>query len=114
MMQVYVGFGALVLVFFVGFAWLNRKGAREKRTETMKAIVWFCLCNGCGWVWCSYVLAYKGRTEIAQSLSQVALTEIVAVVLAYAGKSLFENLSKNNVWPDKPAGKENDHVGLSD
>lgn len=114
-MQVYLGFGALVLVFFVGFFWLNRKGAREKRGETMKAVVWFCLVNGCGWVWCSYLLAYLGRLEIAQSLSQVALTEIVAVVLAYAIKSGVENLSKNNAWPDKPATKEeNDHVGLSD
>lgn len=81
----------------------------------MKAIVWFCLCNGCGWVWCSYLLAYIGREEIAQSLSQVAITEIVAVVLAYAGKALFEQLSKNNKWPDKPAEKEEkEHVGLSD
>ena len=37
----------------------------------------------------------------AERLSQVALTEIVAVVLAYAIKSVVENLSKNNNWPDK-------------
>ena len=77
----------------------------------MKAVVWFCVVNGCGWVWCSYLLAYLGRSEIAQSLSQVALTEIVAVVLAYALKSLAENLSKHNTWPDKPAQmKEEDNV----
>lgn len=45
----------------------------------------------------------------------MALTEIVAVVLAYALKSLFENLSKHNNWPDKPAQtKEEDNIGLSD
>lgn len=104
--RVYIGFAELALVFFAGFFWINRKGEREKRLETMKAIVWFCLCNGCAWVWCSYLLAYLGRSEIAQSLSQVALTEIVAVVLAYAIKSLFENLSKNNVWPDKSTDKD--------
>lgn len=110
-----IALGVLVAVFLIGFFWLNRKGAREQRGETMKAVVWFCLCNGCGWVWCSYLLAYLGRSEIAQSLSQVALTEIVAVVLAYSLKSAVENLSKNNAWPDKPATKEeNDHVGLSD
>ena len=65
-------------------------------------------------MWCSYLLAYLGRSEIAQSLSQVALTEIVAVVLAYALKSLAENLSKHNNWPDKPAKKEEDNIGLSD
>lgn len=114
MKNVLIALGVLTAVFLVGLLWLKRKGAREKRMETMKAVVWFCLVNGCGWVWCSYLLAYLGRSEIAQSLSQVALTEIVAVVLAYALKSLFENLSKNNVWPDKPAEKETDHVGLSD
>ena len=105
-----IALGVLVVIFLAGLLWLNRKGAREKRMETMKAVVWFCLCNGCGWVWCSYLLAYLGRSEIAQSLSQVALTEIVAVVLAYALKSLAENLSKHNNWPDKPANEEDNHV----
>ena len=106
MRNVLIALGVLAAVFLVGFLWLNRKGAREKRGETMKAVVWFCVVNGCGWVWCSYLLAYLGRAEIAQGLSQVALTEIVAVVLAYALKSLTENLSKHNNWPDKPAKKE--------
>lgn len=52
-------------------------------------------------MWCSYLLAYLGRADIAENLSKVALTEIVAVVFTYAMKSLFENLSKNNTWPDK-------------
>lgn len=114
MRNLLIALGVLAGIFLVGFFWLNRKGAREQRGETMKAVVWFCLVNGCGWVWCSYLLAYLGRSEIAQSLSQVALTEIVAVVLAYALKSLFENLSKHNNWPDKPAQKEEDNIGLSD
>lgn len=89
---------ALALIFLAGLIYMRTKQAK---TETMKAVVWFCLCNGCAWVWCSYLLAYLGRAEIAESLSQVALTEIVAVVLAYAIKSAVENLSKNNNWPDK-------------
>ena len=92
----------LGMIFLGGMLYMRTK--REK-TETMKAVVWFCLCNGCAWVWCSYLLAYLGRAEIAESLSQVALTEIVAVVLAYAIKSVVENLSKNNNWPDK-GGKD--------
>lgn len=93
---------ALALIFLAGLIYMRTKRAK---TETMKAVVWFCLCNGCAWVWCSYLLAYLGRTEIAESLSQVSLTEIVAVVLAYAIKSVVENLSKNNNWPDK-GGKD--------
>ena len=73
---------------------------------TMKRVVWFCLGNGVAWVWCSYLLAYLGRSAIAESLSKVAITEIIGVVLCYALKSLFENISKNNTWPDKPAGEE--------
>ena len=42
-------------------------------------------------------------------LSQVALTEIIGVVLAYAIKSLVENLSKNNNWPDKARKDETTH-----
>ena len=37
----------------------------------------------------------------AQRLCQVAVTEIIGVVLAYCIKSAVENLSKNNRWPDK-------------
>lgn len=68
---------------------------------TTKKIVWFCLINGILWVWCSYILAALDKMQIAESLSQVAVTEIIGVVLVYAVKSLFENLSKNNKWPDK-------------
>ena len=73
----------------------------KKIQETMKKVVWFCLANGVAWVWCSYLLAYLGRAQIAESLSKLAITEIVGVVLIYALKSLFENLSKNNEWPDR-------------
>lgn len=73
----------------------------EKSLSMMKKIVIFCLGNGVAWVWCSYILAFLGHDAIAESLSQVALAEIVGVVLTYAIKSVIENLSKNNHWPDK-------------
>ena len=81
---------------------------RPSKTTTTKRIVWACLINGIGWVWCSYGLAYLGRTSIAESLSKVAITEIIGVVLVYCLKSLFENISKNNLWPDKAAEKTDD------
>ena len=73
----------------------------NKKHETGKRIVWVCLINGFAWVWCSYLLAYLGREQIAETLSQVAITEIIGVVLVYCIKALLENLSKNNTWPDK-------------
>lgn len=84
---------------------------KEKKWTTMKVIVMVCLINGIAWVWCSYILAWLGKEQIAESLSQVALTEIIGVVLVYAAKSVFENLSKNNSWPDKPGSDPPDGVG---
>lgn len=85
--------------------------SKKKKATTMKIIVWVCLLNGIAWVWCSYMLAWLGKEQIAESLSQVALTEIIGVVLVYAVKALFENLSKNNSWPDKTGSGPSDGVG---
>lgn len=73
---------------------------------TTKKLVWVCLINGIAWVWCSYFLAYLGRADIAESLSKVAITELISVILVYCLKSLFENISKNNRWPDKHETQE--------
>ena len=71
------------------------------KSETMKRVVWACVGNGFAWVWCSYILAALDKPQIAEELSKVALAEIVAPVVVYAVKSVVENLSKNNRWPDK-------------
>ncbi len=78
----------------------------RKRFETTKLALWTCLIMGFAWVWCSYYLAYTDHPQIAESLSQVAVTEIIGVVLAYCIKSAVENLSKNNRWPDKGDSNE--------
>ena len=78
-----------------------KEGLPPERPETMKRFVWACVINGFAWVWCSYYLAYTDHEQIAESLSQVAVTEIVAIAFVYAIKSLIENLSKNNRWPDR-------------
>lgn len=78
------------------------------KKTTMKLLVWAALGNGIAWVWCSYILAWCGRADIAETLSGKAVTEIIGVVLVYAVKSLFENLSKNNAWPDKEKKEEAD------
>jgi len=40
--------------------------------------------------------------EITETLSKTVVVEIIGVIVVYSCKSLFENLSKNNNWPDKP------------
>lgn len=69
---------------------MSGKHQKKSKATTTKRIVWVCLANGIGWVWCSYGLAFLGRTEIAESLSRTAVTEIIGVVLLYCMKSLFE------------------------
>lgn len=69
--------------------------------EFMKIAVAWLLFNSTAWMYCSYYLAYIGRTEIAEDLSQKVVIEILGVILVYALKSATENLSKNNTWPDK-------------
>ena len=77
------------------------EGRTLERPETMKRFVWACILNGFAWVWCSYILAALDKVQIAEELSKVALVEIIAPVAVYAGKSVLENLSKNNRWPDR-------------
>lgn len=84
----------------------NVRQRGKKKMETTKKVIWICLINGFAWVWCSYILAYLDKVQIAESLSQVAVTEIIGVVLAYCIKSAIENLSKNNHWPDKSVPTE--------
>lgn len=73
------------------------KASKKKGMPTTKRVLWVCLINGILWVWCSYVLAFVGMfkdnytgASIAESLSSVAVTEIIGVVLVYCLKALFE------------------------
>lgn len=59
-----------------------------------KKIVSFVLISGVLWVWCSYVLAFLGRVDIAENLSSQVVTIILGTGLGYFLKSLIENLSK--------------------
>ena len=75
----------------------------NKRQEFMKRLViinHFCAIS---WVYLTYILAFMGKEEIAESLAGKVVTEVIAVTAVYALKSLFENMSKNNTWPDKPS-----------
>ena len=62
-----------------------------------KVIVLVLLINAIAWVWCSYGLAYLGRYEIAESLSQTAITTILGTVIAYCTKSAVENVNKYGI-----------------
>lgn len=87
-----------------------RAGLDRPQTETMKRVLWVCVSNGFAWVWCSYILAALDKPQIAEELSKVALVEIIVPVAVYAFKSVVENLSKNNRWPDRAAATSADRT----
>lgn len=60
----------------------------------MKRLATVIVYNAIAWVWCSYVLAWCGRIETVQILSQTAITTILGVVISYAFKSMVENISQ--------------------
>lgn len=66
-----------------------------------KLAVMFLLLNSTVWMYLSYYLAYLGRTQIAENLSEKVVIEILGVILVYSLKAGVENISKNNKWPDK-------------
>lgn len=81
---------------------------RPKIDSFTKLAVALILVNACAWVWCSYILAYLGRYEIAESLSQTAVTAIIGTFISYAVKSVVENVNKNgiNLRPRRGAGEK--------
>ena len=74
--------------------WFTRLRIAWGETYT-KRITTLIILNAICWVWCSYILAWQGKYEIAQSLSQTALTAILGVVITNGVKSTTENVSKN-------------------
>lgn len=88
-------FFAFAIVWLCG--WLNDRG----KLDTSKIIIFILIYIGALMAGFSYYLAYIGREEIAESLSKAAITELVAPAVMMLIKSLVENLSINNSWPDK-------------
>jgi len=88
-----------------------------KKLNFSKLIVGWLLLNGTIWIYLSYILAYLGRIEIAETLSKTVVVEILGVIIIYSLKATIENVSKNNSWPDKKIKKSpddmiNDPIGL--
>lgn len=62
---------------------------RKKATFTKKwvsRLLWL----GCIWITLSYVLAFMGAVQIAESLSSTVASVIIATILGYLCKSFFE------------------------
>lgn len=73
--------------------------------STTKMLVWWFAVNSTIWIYTSYILAYIGAAEIAESLSRVVVTEIIAVILGYMLKAVIENVSKGKSEKSKNNAK---------
>jgi hypothetical protein len=81
-----------------------------QESEYQKRIVSKILGHSIVWVYLSYLLAFLDRPTIAEDLAKAVIAGVISVVLVYALKSMFENLSKHNNWPDKPIVKIIDEI----
>lgn len=79
---------------------------------TTKQVVWWMLINGTVWIYLSYILAYLGRDDIAESLSRVVAADIIGTVGFYCLKSTVENVFKNNEF--SAVRKKNDNTRKRD
>ena len=75
--------------------------------STTKVLVWWFAVHSTVWVYLTYILACLGGLEIAESLSKIIVTEIIAVLLLYIVSKTVENVFKYNDFGKKKPKNEN-------
>lgn len=63
---------------------------------TSKQLVWVYTINGIAWIWCSYILAFMGRDQIAESLSSNVCSVVIGQIGFYLVTKTVENIFKYN------------------
>lgn len=63
---------------------------------TSKQLVWLFSINGVLWIWCSYVLAFLDKTQIAEALSSNVCTVVLGQIGMYLITKTIENCAKYN------------------
>lgn len=70
--------------------------------STTKQLVWLFSINGILWIWCSYVLAFMDKIQIAESLSSNVCTVVIGQMAMYLITKTVENVFRYN---DKFGGR---------
>lgn len=86
----------------------NKKRARLL-DSFMKILTFIVVAHGLIMVTMSYILAFMDKIQIAESLSQTVVTEIIAPVTIYGITKTIENVSKYNTWVNTIFNKEDSH-----
>lgn len=98
-----------VCVTFVsgGFlAWLLLWLRDTGRMNFSHILVAWLVVNGTCLLWGVMYLAVTGAENIAETLGRYVVTELLGTVGGSLAKSIVENLSKNNSWPDRAPAAE--------
>lgn len=73
---------------------LKRCKNNRPKYEYHKKLLNLIIINSIGMMWCSYILAWFGRGDIAESLSQTIATTVIGVTIPYLVTKTIENISK--------------------
>ena len=80
----------------------------------MKVVTFMIVFHGLTMVTLSYILAFMDKIQIAESLSQTVVKEIVAPFTIYGITKTIENVSKYNDWIKIiKANREDTYDGLN-
>ena len=63
---------------------------------TTKQLVWWLIVHSTVWIYATYILAFLGREDIAESLSKIIATEIIGTMMLYIVSKTVENVFKHN------------------
>lgn len=95
---------------------------RQKLYRTMattsKQLIWIYTVFGVVWISLSYVLAFMGKEQIAESLSSTVCNVVIGTLGTYLITSTVENIFKYNNFGGKPrvtptAGDDTEDVDIS-
>ena len=64
--------------------------------STTKQLIWLFSINGILWIWCSYVLAFMGKLQIAETLSRNVCTIVIGQMGMYLVTKTVENVFRYN------------------
>ena len=75
----------------------KRKSKKEAPETFTKQMVKEIIHHAIVWVYLTYLLAYLGKTDVAENLSITVVKVIIYTFISYATKALFENVFKYTV-----------------
>lgn len=68
----------------------------RKLMSTSKKIIWLLTINGILWIWCTYLLAWFDKVQIAETLSSNICTVVLGQTLGYLITSCVTNIFRYN------------------